>query len=120
MLITTGKRKMITTIKKNSQFEKEVLSSEVALVDFWSSLCIPCRLMSSDINELAKEFDKVNFFKVNVLKHFGLAREYDVLTLPTLIVFKQGKPIKRLTGYKTRKELRKVLSEKSNNLGVNG
>jgi len=100
----------VTIVKKNSQL-KEIFNSEgIALVDFWSPLCIPCRIMEPTIKELAGKFDgEVDFFKVNVLRHIGLAGKYEVRGLPTLMIFRHGKPVKRLVGFKTKKEIEKAL-----------
>ena len=88
-------------------FEKEVLKSEKpVLVDFYADWCGPCNAMAPVIEELAKELegkDKVG--KINVDENPDIAVEYNVMSIPTLIVFKNGKEEKRLVGLRNKEEL---------------
>ena len=81
-------------------FEKEVLKSEKpVLVDFYADWCGPCNAMAPVIEELAKELEgKVKVGKINVDENPDIAVEYNVMSIPTLIVFKNGKEEKRLVG----------------------
>lgn len=88
-------------------FEKEVLKSEKpVLVDFYADWCGPCNVMAPVIEELAKELEgKVKVGKINVDENPDIAVEYNVMSIPTLIVFKNGKEEKRLVGLRNKEEL---------------
>lgn len=88
---------MLTITKDN--FEQEVLKSDKkVLVDFWASWCGPCRMLSPVIDEIAKETDKVKVGKVNVDEESELATQFAVMSIPTLILFENGKPVKQMVG----------------------
>ena len=88
-------------------FEKEVLKSEKpVLVDFYADWRGPCNAMAPVIEELAKELEgKVKVGKINVDENPDIAVEYNVMSIPTLIVFKNGKEEKRLVGLRNKEEL---------------
>ena len=88
-------------------FEKEVLKSEKpVLVDFYADWCGPCNAMAPVIEELAKELEgKVKVGKINVDENPDITVEYNVMSIPTLIVFKNGKEEKRLVGLRNKEEL---------------
>lgn len=95
-------------IKLSSEnFEKEVLKSEKPmLVDFYADWCGPCNAMAPVIEELAKELDgKAKVGKINVDENSDIAVEYNVMSIPTLIIFKNGKEEKRLVGLRDKEEL---------------
>ena len=88
----------VLTITKDN-FEQEVLKSDKkVLVDFWASWCGPCRMLSPVIDEIAKETDKVKVGKVNVDEESELATQFAVMSIPTLILFENGKPVKQMVG----------------------
>ncbi|MBE6348738.1 MAG: thioredoxin [Spirochaetaceae bacterium] len=92
---------MLTITKDN--FEQEVLKSDKkVLVDFWASWCGPCRMLSPIIDEIAKETDKVKVGKVNVDEESDLATQFAVMSIPTLILFENGKPIKQVVGVQSK------------------
>ena len=83
----------------NDNFEQEVLKSDKkVLVDFWASWCGPCRMLSPIIDEVAKSTDKVKVGKVNVDEESELATQFAVMSIPTLILFENGKPVKQMVG----------------------
>ena len=95
-------------IKFNSEnFEEEVLKSEkTVLVDFYADWCGPCNAMAPVIEELATELDgKAKVGKINVDENSDIAVEYNVMSIPTLIIFKNGKEEKRLVGLRDKEEL---------------
>ena len=85
---------------KDGIFEHEVLQSEIpVVVDFWATWCGPCRKLAPVIEELAKNYDsKVRFVKVNVEESLNIAKEYSISGLPTLMIFKSGEAVERMTG----------------------
>ncbi len=95
-------------LKLNSEnFEKEVLNSnEPVLVDFYADWCGPCKMMLPIIEELANELQgKGKVGKINVDENQNLALKYDVMSIPTLIIFKDGKEFKRFVGVRDKNEL---------------
>ena len=99
----------ITLTSEN--FRTEVLESTVpVLVDFWASWCGPCRMIAPTVEEIAKEYEgKIKVGKVNVDEQGDLASEYDIMYIPTLIVFKNGKVTNTSNGLKRKDEILKML-----------
>lgn len=99
----------LTLTKEN--FKEEVLESPVpVLVDFWASWCGPCRMIAPTVEEIAKEYEgKIKVGKVNVDEQGDLASEYDIMYIPTLIVFKNGKVTNTSNGLKRKDEILKML-----------
>ena len=97
-------------IKLNKEnFEKEVVQSEkTVLVDFYADWCGPCKMLSPILEEIASELgEKVKVGKLNVDESNDLAFEYEVISIPTLILFENGKVVDRLTGLRSKDEIRK-------------
>ncbi len=94
-------------------FHEEVGASDVpVVVDFWAEWCGPCKMIAPILNEIADEQDgKVKIAKVNVDENPQLARDFDVMSIPTLIVFKDGTPKRRLIGAKGKPQLLEELAE---------
>ena len=84
----------------DASFQAEVIESETpVLVDFWAPWCGPCRVVAPVLEEIATERDDLRIVKLNVDEHPGSAMEYGVFSIPTMILFKDGKPAERLVGY---------------------
>ena len=102
----------IPTVDQNS-FTKAVLESQnPILVDFWAPWCAPCRAVAPIVEELAKEYKgKVEFAKVNVDESPFIASNYSVMSIPTLMIFKDGKPVEHVIGFKSKDQLKKLLDK---------
>lgn len=95
-------------IELNSEnFEKEVLNSEKpVMVDFFADWCGPCKMMAPIVEELATElYGKAKVGKINVDENPDIAVEYNLMSIPTLIIFRNGKEEKRLVGVRDKEEL---------------
>lgn len=98
----------ITLTKDN--FTQEVLHArQPVLVDFWASWCGPCMALAPTIDEIAGEQSAVKVGKVNVDDEPELARQYRIMSIPTLMVFKNGEPVRREVGGKSKEEILKMM-----------
>ena len=93
-------------------FDEVVGASEKpVLVDFWAEWCGPCKMISPILEEIATENDGISIAKVNVDDSPDVARRFEVMSIPTLIMFKDGAPAKRLVGAKPKAKLLEEISE---------
>ena len=101
----------ITTLTDSTFDEQIAASSKPVLVDFWAEWCGPCKMISPILEEIAGEnAEKLSIAKLNVDDSPDVARRFDVMSIPTLIVFKDGVPEKRMVGAKGKGQLLQELS----------
>lgn len=95
-----------------ANFDAEVLKSEQAvLVDFWAPWCSPCRMVAPIIDELAEEYlGRIVIGKLNVDDNGPIASQYGVMSIPTLGIFKGGKLVDKVTGFRGKPDLVKMLN----------
>ena len=95
----------------DANFEQVVLkSSKPVLVDFWATWCKPCVLVAPIVDELASEFDgKIDFVKVDIDNNPKTPARYNIMSIPTLLIFKNGEPVSHMVGLKQKAEMKKNL-----------
>jgi thioredoxin 1 len=101
---------LILTLTQDN-FEKEALQSTTpVLVDFWAEWCGPCKMIAPVLDELAGEYQgKIKIGKVNVDEHQGLAAQYRVSSIPTLLILKNGQIVEQIVGAKGKSALKASL-----------
>jgi thioredoxin 1 len=96
-----------TVTVTGASFKEEVLDSDkLVLVDFWATWCGPCKMVAPVLEEIAAEHaDTLTVAKLDIDKHPAPARDYNVLSIPTMILFKGGEPVKTIVGAKPKAAL---------------
>ncbi len=97
----------------DSSFKSEVTDSHMpVVVDFWAPWCGPCKMVAPVLEELAKEYEgKVKVVKLNIDENQGTATEYGVRSIPTLILFKDGKECERMIGVQSKEILKQMIDK---------
>jgi len=97
----------------DSNFEQTVLKAKKpVLIDFWAPWCRPCQMVAPIVDELANEYEgRVNFVKMDVDQNPKTATKYSVMSIPTLLIFKNGEPVSHIVGLRPKGDLKKNLDE---------
>ena len=103
---------MKEVIITSANFEEEVLKSDKpVLVDFWASWCGPCKMLAPVISEIAEEYDgRIKVGKVNVDEEVALAMQFRVMSIPTVVLFRDGEAVNTAIGYRPKDELVQALA----------
>jgi thioredoxin 1 len=104
---------MSDTVFTDTNFNSEVLGSKgLVVVDFWAPWCGPCRMVSPVIDELAKEYEgKVKIGKVNVDENSQVVNQYSIMSLPSVVFFKDGQPFKTMVGAQTKESYKQEIEQ---------
>ncbi|MER2598603.1 MAG: thioredoxin [Caldilineales bacterium] len=99
-------------VVSDASFQRDVLQASLpTLTDFWATWCGPCKMIAPILNELAVEYaGKLAIAKLDVDENPSTAMAYGVMSIPTLILFKDGKPVERIVGYMPKDRLLKQLT----------
>ncbi|MBO8137367.1 MAG: thioredoxin [Desulfotomaculum sp.] len=100
-------------ILSDADFKEKVSSSDVpVLVDFWADWCGPCKMVAPELEKLADEMTgKVKVAKINVDENRSTPGEYQVMSIPTMILFKDGKEVERAIGFRKAEELKQMIEK---------
>ena len=90
---------------------QEMMKEKIAFVDFFATWCMPCVMMAPVIEELAEKMKEVKFAKVNVDENSEVAGKFKVMSIPTLIIFKQGKEVERMIGSQPAENIEEKLKK---------
>jgi thioredoxin 1 len=104
---------MSEVVLTQENFEAEVLKSDKpVLIDFWAEWCMPCKMIGPIVAEIAEAHgDKVKVGKVNVDMHGEIAQRYNIISIPTLLVVKDGEVVNQRVGAGSRKMIEKLIEE---------
>jgi thioredoxin 1 len=103
---------MTVTVTEASFDEKVLQSDKLVLVDFWATWCGPCRMVAPVLEEIGAEYsDTITIAKLDIDENPSVARDYQVLSVPTLILFKGGEPVRQIVGAKPKAALLNDLAD---------
>jgi len=102
---------MADVIFTDQNFDKEVIESKIpVLVDFWAPWCGPCRMVGPVVEELATEYKgKMKIGKLNVDENSKMAGKYGIMSIPSLMIFKNGEPVKAMVGAQSKENFAKEI-----------
>ena len=95
----------------DTNFDQTVLQSKIpVLVDFWAPWCRPCQMLTPVLTELTEEYgDKLIIAKIDIDQYPAIASKYGIMTIPNMFIFKDGKPVSNIVGFKPKPQLKQSL-----------
>lgn len=97
---------------EEKDFKVEVLEHKgVVLVDFWATWCGPCKMIAPVIEGLASEMNEVKFTKIDVDRNPSVANQYEISSIPTLLVFKDGKVVDKMVGFRPKNDIENLVKK---------
>lgn len=99
----------VLSVNKNSFAQEVINSDKTVLVDFWASWCGPCRMLSPIVDEIAEEHPEIKVCKVNVDDEPELAQSFQIMSIPSLMVFKDGKVVANSVGLRPKAEIEAMI-----------
>ena len=101
------------TVKLTDETFEQGVSEGPVLVDFWAEWCGPCQMLSPVLEELAEELrDQVTIAKLNIEENRETAAQFGIMSIPTMILFKDGKPVEKVMGFQPKAALKQYLESK--------
>lgn len=95
-----------------SEFEENVLSGKgLAVVDFFATWCKPCQMLAPVIEEVSKKYENVSFYKMDIDKETSLAEKYYIMSVPTIMFFKDGELVNQIVGYRSVEEMEEIVGK---------
>ena len=101
-------------IHANKNNFDSLISNDVVLVDFFATWCGPCKMLTPVLEEMASDRSSVKFVKVDIDKSMELAQKFGIMSVPTLLLFKDGKLVSQKTGFMPKYELENWINERTN------
>lgn len=101
---------MAVNVTTDQSFEQDTATG-VALVDFWATWCGPCRMQSPVVEALSDEMPNINFYKMDVDENPATARQFRIMSIPTLMVKKDGQVVDQIVGYHSKEQLKQILQQ---------
>ncbi len=102
---------MAKEINQN-EFEQNVLGGKgLSVVDFFATWCKPCQMLAPVIEEVSKKYQNVSFYKIDIDKESALADKYYVMSVPTIMFFKDGEMVNQIVGYRSVEEMEEIVGK---------
>lgn len=99
----------IINLTKDSYHNEVMETEKVVVIDFWATWCGPCKMMAPVVEEVAKDYPDVKVCKVNVDEEPELSNAFKIVSIPTIVVIKNGKIIDSVVGYRPKEDIEKII-----------
>ncbi|MEE3440486.1 thioredoxin [Ruminococcus sp.] len=99
----------IINLTKDSYHNEVMETEKVVVIDFWATWCGPCKMMSPVVEEIAKDYPDVKVCKVNVDEEPELSNAFKIVSIPTIVVIKNGEIIDSVVGYRPKEDIEKII-----------